>query len=212
VTSTLIFSITGITWRWLFVWAEHVVIERSTKINTSCQLLRTKVLFKVWTVQGVYFLITLIPVLWLLTGCSAFKWCIMWLDMQLIWWSYLPNWIGESNRPGVIPPTPQRLSAAPNIPDEQSPSDMAPKGGNPWDGRRAPGVLNTFVVFFLFFHLALRFWNQTCELSSHRSHVKALIYIRTPTSNVTSFHSMYTFAVRCYGGGKTVAPSLHKLS
>jgi len=90
-----------------------------------------------------------------------------WLDMQFIKWSYLPNWIGGSNRPGVIPPTPQRLSAPPNMPEEHSPSDMLPKGGNPWDGRRAPGVLNTFVVFFLFFHLALRFWNHTCEWISY---------------------------------------------
>jgi hypothetical protein len=83
--------------------------------------------------------------------------------MQFIKWSYLPNWIGGSNRPGVIPPTPQRLSAPPNIPEEHRPSDILPKGGSPWDGRSAPGVLNTFVVFFLFFHLALRFWNHTCE-------------------------------------------------
>lgn len=106
----------------------------------------------------------------------------MWLGMQLIWWSYLPNWIGESNRPGVMPPTPQRLSAPPNIPEEQSPSDMLPKGGNPWDGKRAPGVLNTFVVFFLFFHLALRFWNHTCELTIYCSYqlllvLRVLIYI-----------------------------------
>jgi hypothetical protein len=68
---------------------------------------------------------------------------------------------------------------------------MVPKGGNPWDGKRAPGVLNTFVVFFLFFHLALRFWNHTCESSSHRScHlllvVKGLICFSTRTSNVSS--------------------------
>jgi hypothetical protein len=51
------------------------------------------------------------------------------------------------------------------MPEEHIPSGMLPKGGNPWDGKRAPGVLNTFVVFFLFFHLALRFWNHTCTLS-----------------------------------------------
>jgi hypothetical protein len=61
---------------------------------------------------------------------------------------------------------------------------MLPKGGNPWDGKRAPGVLNTFVVFFLFFHLALRFWNHTCELTIYCSYhlvsvLRILIYINT---------------------------------
>lgn len=47
----------------------------------------------------------------------------------------------------------QRLSGAKG---EQKDWFMVPKGES-----RAPGVLNTFVVFFLFFHLARRFWNQT---------------------------------------------------
>jgi hypothetical protein len=53
--------------------------------------------------------------------------------------------------------TPQRESVVPNIPDEQRPSDMEPKGGRPWDGSRAPGERNTLVVFLRFFHLARRF-------------------------------------------------------
>ena len=54
----------------------------------------------------------------------------------------------------------QRVSLGWNV---QSGSFMfiAPNGDRPWDGSRAPGVRNTFVVFFLFFHLARRFWNQT---------------------------------------------------
>jgi hypothetical protein len=155
--------------------------------------------------------------------CSVFKWCIRWLDMQLIWWSYLPNWIGESNRPGVMPPTPQRLSPPPNIPEEQSPSDMLPKGGNPWDGKRAPGVLNTFVVFFLFFHLALRFWNHTCELTIHCSYhlllvLRELIYINTfnATNDICRLkigsHFLYILGVWCYGESKTVLRSLRTLS
>jgi hypothetical protein len=63
-----------------------------------------------------------------------------------------------------IEATLHRASAEPpNIPPgEHKLSETDPNGGSPWDGRRAPGVLNTFVVFFLFFHFARRFWNQTC--------------------------------------------------
>lgn len=57
---------------------------------------------------------------------------------------------------------PHLVSALENIPVEHRPSLMAPKGGSPWEGNSAPGVRKTFVVFFLFFHFALLFWNQTC--------------------------------------------------
>ena len=42
-------------------------------------------------------------------------------------------------------------------------SFMPPNGESPVEGRRAPGVRNTLVVFLRFFHLARRFWNQTCN-------------------------------------------------
>ena len=38
---------------------------------------------------------------------------------------------------------------------------MGPKGDRQVEGMSAPGVRKTFVIFFLFFHLARRFWNQT---------------------------------------------------
>lgn len=68
--------------------------------------------------------------------------------------------------PGVMEATPHRVSVVPNIPEPQRPSPIAPKGGRPWEGRRAPGVRKTFVVFFLFFHLARRFWNHTWKKKS----------------------------------------------
>lgn len=46
---------------------------------------------------------------------------------------------------------------------EQSVSFIPLKGLREWEGSRAPGVRKTFVVFFRFFHLARRFWNQTCS-------------------------------------------------
>lgn len=45
-----------------------------------------------------------------------------------------------------------------NMAEGQRPSaDTDPKGGRPWEGSKEPGLLNTLVVFFLFFHLALLF-------------------------------------------------------
>lgn len=94
--------------------------------------------------------------------------------------------------PAVIGLTPHR--SPPNIEVPQSPSliaifvILAPNGGSPCDGNNAPikpsfnlnlyvvyleiknrilpGVLKTFVVFLRFFHLARRFWNQTCNCTS----------------------------------------------
>ena len=43
----------------------------------------------------------------------------------------------------------------------QNESPIVPNGDRQVEGMRAPGDVNTFVVFFLFFHLARRFWNQT---------------------------------------------------
>lgn len=63
--------------------------------------------------------------------------------------------------PVAMPATPHLDSVVLNMLEPHKPSPIAPKGGRPCDGSRAPGVLNTLVVFFLFFHFALRFWNQT---------------------------------------------------
>ncbi|MED6282299.1 hypothetical protein ILYODFUR_033972 [Ilyodon furcidens] len=42
--------------------------------------------------------------------------------------------------------------------------------GRPWCvGRSVPGALNTLVVFLRFFHLARRFWNQTCGQTGDES-------------------------------------------
>lgn len=54
----------------------------------------------------------------------------------------------------------QRESVGRNV---QKASFMVPNGDIPGLGRRAPGVRNTLVVFFLFFHFARLFWNQTCN-------------------------------------------------
>ena len=43
------------------------------------------------------------------------------------------------------------------------------KGDRPVEGRSAPGVRNTLVVFLRFFHLARRFWNQTWK--KKKSHI-----------------------------------------
>lgn len=59
--------------------------------------------------------------------------------------------------PVAIPVTPHRDSDVLNMLEPQRPSPIAPNGGRPWDGSRAPGVRKTFVVFFRFFHFALRF-------------------------------------------------------
>jgi hypothetical protein len=45
-------------------------------------------------------------------------------------------------------------------PNEHKPSvdePIEPNGGNVCDGNKAPGLRNTFVVFFRFFHFALNF-------------------------------------------------------
>lgn len=47
---------------------------------------------------------------------------------------------------------------------------MEPKGGRLWDGTSPPPFLKTFVLFFRFFHLALRFWNQTWSQTRTESH------------------------------------------
>lgn len=60
-----------------------------------------------------------------------------------------------------MPVTPHLVSGELNIDVGHRLSDMDPNGGSPWDGNRAPGLLNTFVDFLRFFHFALRFWNQT---------------------------------------------------
>lgn len=53
--------------------------------------------------------------------------------------------------------TPHLVSGELNIDVGHILSDMDPNGGSPWDGNRAPGLLNTFVDFLRFFHFALRF-------------------------------------------------------
>lgn len=90
--------------------------------------------------------------------------------------------------PAVIGFTPHRSPANIDVPHKPSLIAIfvifAPNGGRPCDGRSAPrifdntprillnktewlvfshspGVLNTFVVFLRFFHLARRFWNHT---------------------------------------------------
>lgn len=68
-----------------------------------------------------------------------------------------------SNEPVAIPATPHRDSDALNMLEPHRPSPIAPNGGKPCEGKRAPGVRNTFVVFLRFFHFARRFWNQTCK-------------------------------------------------
>lgn len=55
----------------------------------------------------------------------------------------------------------QRVSDGWNVKELSIDVKLPPKGERPVGGSRAPGVRNTFVVFFLFFHLARRFWNQT---------------------------------------------------
>jgi len=74
----------------------------------------------------------------------------------------------------VIPETPHRESGAPNMPAGQRPSDMDPKGGRPWDGRRPPADRNTLLVFFRFFHFALLFWNQTCHHTNTQLNITSL--------------------------------------
>lgn len=67
-----------------------------------------------------------------------------------------------------IPAVAQRVSLAWN---EQRLSPMAAAAaaadgnwGRPWwVGRSVPGARKTLVVFLRFFHLARRFWNQTCR-------------------------------------------------
>lgn len=69
-----------------------------------------------------------------------------------------------------IPAVAQRVSLAWK---EQRLSPMAAAAaaadgncGKPWCvGRSVPGARNTLVVFLRFFHLARRFWNQTCRRS-----------------------------------------------
>lgn len=39
--------------------------------------------------------------------------------------------------------------------------ELDPKGGSGWEGMKAPGLRNTLLDFFRFFHFARRFWNQT---------------------------------------------------
>lgn len=71
--------------------------------------------------------------------------------------------------PAVIGLTPTLHRSPPNIDEPHRPSPIAillifaPKGGRPWDGKSPPGLRNTFVVFFRFFHFARRFWNQTLK-------------------------------------------------
>lgn len=58
-----------------------------------------------------------------------------------------------------------------------------------WDGRRAPGVRNTFVVFLRFFHLALRFWNQTCKVERKRKRETDMLdWSRARTTILKSFN------------------------
>lgn len=74
------------------------------------------------------------------------------------------KWSSKTYVPVGIPVTLHRGSELLNIPVGHKLSDIEPNGGNPWDGNKAPGVRKTFVVFFRFFHFALRFWNQTYEI------------------------------------------------
>lgn len=61
----------------------------------------------------------------------------------------------------AIPAAAQRPSLAWK---EHNPSPIAAAGncGRLCVGNSVPGARNTFVVFLRFFHLARRFWNQTC--------------------------------------------------
>lgn len=67
----------------------------------------------------------------------------------------------ETSDPVV--PTTQWL---PTIPWWLEPMD--PNGGKLCDGKRDPGVRNTLDDFFLFFHLARRFWNQTFRIRMYQ--------------------------------------------
>ena len=44
-----------------------------------------------------------------------------------------------------------------------SASDPIENGDKPVEVSKAPGVRNTLVAFFRFFHFARRFWNHTCQ-------------------------------------------------
>lgn len=85
-----------------------------------------------------------------------------------------------------------------NIPEGHKLSDIEPNGGNPWDGKRAPGVRNTFVVFFLFFHLARRFWNHTCHKNYHVISWKKQIHESTSEIEaiVIKFHLIMEYIIQ----------------
>lgn len=81
--------------------------------------------------------------------------------------SHISVFVGKQER--FLPPMPalmpQRPSDGGNIaPQKESPPmpPMGGKGGRDGEGSREPGPLNT-LLFLRFFHLARRFWNQTCN-------------------------------------------------
>lgn len=131
------------------VWGEHEVFE-SWGLGGGLQL---KALEYVW--YGGPLGLDMLGLVWLMlhpipaerlwpnvVGCRARPWPSgrPWLD---IW--VMPALIGQ--RLSWVGPKEHRLSV-------DDPID--PNGGNVWDGRRAPGLRNTFVLFFRFFHLALK--------------------------------------------------------
>lgn len=71
-------------------------------------------------------------------------------------WLVEPNWCGIME---VAPTDDQFLGEWSKLKNESLME--AEKGERQVGGSRAPGERKTFVVFFLFFHLARRFWNQT---------------------------------------------------
>lgn len=70
----------------------------------------------------------------------------------------------------------QRESVGRNV---QKASFIVPNGVIPGLGNKAPGVRNTFVVFFLFFHFARRFWNQTCAIRKKKHYLIVIYKVNT---------------------------------
>lgn len=84
-----------------------------------------------------------------------------------------------------------------SAPNEQKPSPIEPKGGKVCEGRRAPGVRNTFVDFFRFFHLARLFWNQTYMKENIRINIHLRLHkLRVKTLRNNSHIILYKFPFR----------------
>ena len=83
---------------------------------------------------------------------------------------------------GICPMPPQRESGTVPGKEPQKDSLTPPKVVKQEGGKMAPGLWNMLEVFFLFFHLALRFWNHTCQ----HTHTHSIMNVKCSRANIQS--------------------------